>query len=93
MVGYSPWDRKESDTTEQLHFHFLSLVNKKLDDETRPGAAGRAAAVRRDVPGGPRGRVHHPAGWLGTCLQVVVVVLNFFFKEKKLSLSWLFLTA
>ena len=19
--GYSPWDRKESDTTEQLHFH------------------------------------------------------------------------
>ena len=23
--GYSPWGRKESDTTEQLHFHFLSL--------------------------------------------------------------------
>ena len=22
LVGYSPWDRKESDTTEQLHFHF-----------------------------------------------------------------------
>ena len=22
MVGYSPWGRKESDTTEQLHFHF-----------------------------------------------------------------------
>ena len=21
-VGYSPWGRKESDTTEQLHFHF-----------------------------------------------------------------------
>ena len=20
--GYSPWDREESDTTEQLHFHF-----------------------------------------------------------------------
>ena len=20
-VGYSPWGRKESDTTEQLHFH------------------------------------------------------------------------
>ena len=22
MVGYSPWGRKESDTTERLHFHF-----------------------------------------------------------------------
>ena len=22
-MGYSPWGRKESDTTEQLHFHFL----------------------------------------------------------------------
>ena len=24
-MGYSPLDRKESDTTERLHFHFLSL--------------------------------------------------------------------
>ena len=24
LVGYSPWGRKESDTTDQLHFHFLS---------------------------------------------------------------------
>ena len=24
LVGYSPWARKESDTTEQLYFHFLS---------------------------------------------------------------------
>ena len=22
LVGYSPWNLKESDTTEQLHFHF-----------------------------------------------------------------------
>ena len=22
LVGYSPWDPEESDTTEQLHFHF-----------------------------------------------------------------------
>ena len=22
LVGYSPWGRKESDRTEQLHFHF-----------------------------------------------------------------------
>ena len=25
LVGCSPWDREESDTTEQLHFHFLLL--------------------------------------------------------------------
>ena len=25
LVGYSPWGRKESDTTEQLHFTSLSL--------------------------------------------------------------------
>ena len=23
LVGCSPWSREESDTTEQLHFHFL----------------------------------------------------------------------
>ena len=22
LVGYSPWGREESDTTERLHFHF-----------------------------------------------------------------------
>ena len=25
LVGYSPWGRKESDTTERLHFHFQCL--------------------------------------------------------------------
>ena len=30
MVGYSPWGRKESDRTEQLHFHFLSGLNGGL---------------------------------------------------------------
>ena len=29
LVGCSPWGRKESDTTEQLHFHFpLSYIGK-----------------------------------------------------------------
>ena len=28
QVGYSPWGRKESDTTERLHFHFLSAFFK-----------------------------------------------------------------
>ena len=25
LAGYSPWGHKESDTTEQLHFHFYAL--------------------------------------------------------------------
>ena len=29
LVGYSPWGRKESDTIEQLHFHFsLSCIGE-----------------------------------------------------------------
>ena len=26
VVGYSPWGRKESDMTEQIHFHFHPMV-------------------------------------------------------------------
>ena len=26
LVGYSPWGRKESDTTERLHFHFFNKL-------------------------------------------------------------------
>ena len=26
LVGYSPWGRKESDTIEQLHFHFHVIL-------------------------------------------------------------------
>ena len=26
LVSYSPWCRKKSDTTEQLHFHFLVFM-------------------------------------------------------------------
>ena len=29
-VGYGPWGRKESDMTEQLHFHFLILRQRTL---------------------------------------------------------------
>ena len=29
LVGYSPWGREESDTTERLHFHFsLSCIGE-----------------------------------------------------------------
>ena len=29
LVGYSPWGRKESDATEQLHFHFSMDLNNE----------------------------------------------------------------
>ena len=32
--GYSPWGRKESDTTERLHFLSLSLYNSKDTEAT-----------------------------------------------------------
>ena len=25
LIGYSPWGRKESDTTERLHFHMFYM--------------------------------------------------------------------
>ena len=34
MVGYSPWGRKESDTTERLHFTSDSIL--KIRDITLP---------------------------------------------------------
>ena len=30
LVGYSPWGLKESDTTEQLHFHFHSTIAPRI---------------------------------------------------------------
>ena len=32
LVGYRPWGRKESDTTERLHFHFQDLFLAKVKD-------------------------------------------------------------
>ena len=29
LAGYGPWGRKESDMTEQLHFHFQGVVRMK----------------------------------------------------------------
>ena len=31
LVGYSPWGRKESDTTERLHFTSLHILQKTLE--------------------------------------------------------------
>ena len=35
LVGYSPQDGKESDMTEWLHFHFLSLSKENLSQNFR----------------------------------------------------------
>ena len=31
LIGYSPWGRKESDTTERLHFHFSLIWSAGCD--------------------------------------------------------------
>ena len=33
LVGCSPWGREESDTTEQLHFHFHAFTSHFLEKE------------------------------------------------------------
>ena len=34
-MGYSPRGRKESDTTEQLHYDFRGVVDRRRERETR----------------------------------------------------------
>ena len=55
LVGCSPWGRKESDTTERLHFHFsLSCIGEgngiplqcSCLENPRDGGAWRAAVYR-----------------------------------------------
>ena len=40
LEGYSPWGRKESDTTERLHFHFLSKQSSKEKKSQLPLVSG-----------------------------------------------------
>ena len=37
LVGYSPQGRKESDTTERLHFHFTFLSHAYLLKKKKKG--------------------------------------------------------
>ena len=46
LVGYGPWGRKESDTTEQLHFHFQRGI-------VVPVGQCAWASPRRPVQAGP----------------------------------------
>ena len=60
LVGYNPWGRKESDTTERLHFHFLSTLIraslvaqmvKRLSTvrETRVQSLGREDPLEKEM--------------------------------------------
>ena len=42
-MGYSPWGLKELETTEQLHFHFLSL-------SSWPYGASLVAQTAKNLP-------------------------------------------
>ena len=36
LIGYSPWSRKESDTTEQLHFTGIRQLGKPITETVKP---------------------------------------------------------
>ena len=38
-MGYGSWGHKKSDTTERLHFHFLSMVSQLLLQSSSPPPA------------------------------------------------------
>ena len=57
LAGYSPWGRKESDTTERLHFTSLLLVVKKkptlLANTGEVRDTGVISGLGRSPEGGP----------------------------------------
>ena len=61
LAGYSPWGHKESDTTEQLHFHFHAHVSSPIshtDLAPISGSCGEGDGTPTPVllPGEPQGR-------------------------------------
>ena len=58
LVGYSPWGPKESDMTEQLHFHFpFSLT--QLQALARPSATTKAVSLLAHLPNHHSARSQH----------------------------------
>ena len=64
LVGYSPWGRKESDTTEQLHFTFTHVGYKDcltawwLGSEKEPPEREEVARLVLEL----REKMHIPIG-------------------------------
>ena len=71
-MGYSPWGRKQSDTTERLHFHFLSSTvsaneQKTQKDQRTPTATSEEPGAKSGCQEQNQGTVHAPStppkGW------------------------------
>ena len=70
LVDYSPWDRKESDTTEQLHFHFKTYPNNyHKPSGSKFGSNGKESACNAEDPGAIPGLGRSPGEGNGNPLQ------------------------
>ena len=57
LVDYSPWDREESDRTEQLHFHFHILFPAEVLTDTLAKPAFSKKQETEKVEKGGKGKV------------------------------------
>ena len=60
LVGYSPWGRKKSDSTEQLHFHFYYQALEKEMATCSSNPAWRIPGAEQ--PGGLLSMGSHKVG-------------------------------
>ena len=49
-MGYSPRGHRESDTTEQLHFHFMMIFTLLQSSGTKPAISLRCACIVSVIP-------------------------------------------
>ena len=68
-MGYSPWGHKESDTTELLHFHFLSKGGPKYILGFPDSSVGKESACNAGDPGSIPGSGSSPGEGIGCPLQ------------------------
>ena len=89
LVGCSPWGRKESDTTEWLHFHFsLSCIEKEMATHSSV-LAWRILGTGE--PGGLPSMGSHRVGhdWSDIAAAAAELLAGPFFFFLSLLLSWL----
>ena len=51
LVGCSPWGRKESDTTERLHFHFFTFMHWRRKWQPTPVFLPEESQVQESLVG------------------------------------------
>ena len=76
LVGCSPWGRKESDTTERLHFHFLLSCTAEGKMATHSSVVAWRIPGTGD-PGGLLSMVSHRVGHDWSNLAAAAVILVF----------------